>query len=131
MHRIKLEEGLMLQQKDADAMQDFLEKLPEQGRMLEIGTGFGHSAKFFSQVKPKWFIYTVDSFGLCGDKRIYKEFKHDNIVNVKSYIDSMYVIQIIADSNKLTWELPISTRYLDGGHTYECVRKDLITFLTG
>jgi hypothetical protein len=130
MHRIKLEEGLMLQQKDADAMQDCLEKLPDKGcRLLEIGTGLGHSAKFFSQIKPEWFIYTIDSFGLCGDGRIYKEFNAtESISKVYHYINGSNITQIVADSNKILWELPISALYLDGGHTYECVKKDFENF---
>ena len=44
----------------------FLEKLPKEGRLLELGTGLGHSTFIFSQALPGWTIYTVDAYGSAG-----------------------------------------------------------------
>jgi len=64
----------MLKQEVIDAIKANLPKKVE--RMLEIGTGWGESAEFFSQLFPSAMLYTIDGFGLYGDGRIYKSFDH-------------------------------------------------------
>lgn len=124
MRRIIIPEGQMLQQKDADAMYTSLMTLPEEGRLVEIGTGYGHSANFFSEAKPNWGIYTIDSFGLSGDRRVYEEFNPEEIDKLFHDFKGTNIIQILGDSNKIHWRLPVDVIYIDGGHYYDCVKAD-------
>lgn len=101
------------------------EVAPHGKRLLETGTGYGHSAKFFSDLLPHWKIYTVDAFGLYGDGRIYKEWAHSEVVKVQlELIKCRNVIQILGDSASIPWELPLDILYLDADHTYEGVKAD-------
>lgn len=122
--RIEIPQGQMLQQRDADIMLSFLEKFPDQGRLVEIGTGYGHSASFFSKAKPNWEIYTIDSFGLYGDGRVYVEHDVDKVREVFNTLSKTNVIQILGNSNNINWKLPVDVVYLDGGHYYDCVKAD-------
>ncbi len=106
----------MLKQEVEDKMRELIAPM-EVTRILETGTGFGESAKFFSELKPKAKIYTVDSFGLYGDGRIYNEFNHEKVKAINQALGPN-VIQILGDSGKIAWELPIQVLFLDADHTY-------------
>ena len=60
----------MLEPAMAEMMKWFLDKLPEKGRMVEIGTGYGESTLFFASMKPGWTIYTklmdLEWLGIAG-----------------------------------------------------------------
>lgn len=115
--------GCMLDKESAGVMYQYLKELPKKGRLLETGTGWGHSSQFFSKVLPGWSIYTVDGFGLYGDGRIYDSFKIDEIEDVvKNHRKN--VIQIFGNSQTVPWELPIDVLYLDADHTYEGCKAD-------
>jgi len=108
--------GCMLDKESSEAIYQELIKLPAKGRLLETGTGWGHSSKFFSEVLPGWAIYTVDGFGMYGDGRIYGDFK---IVDAEDVVKghAKNVIQILGNSQKIAWELPIDVLYIDADHT--------------
>ena len=109
----------MLDPASEQAMREILPIVQKNGRLLETGTGWGDSSKFFSDLLPDWVIYTIDAFGLYGDGRIYSEFKHDDI---KEIIDShpKNVIQILSDAGReIKWELPLDVLYIDDDHRYE------------
>lgn len=115
--------GCMLDKKSAEVMLQYLKELPQKGRLLETGTGWGHSSQFFSKVLPGWKIYTVDGFGLYGDGRIYNYFKIDEIEDVvKNHREN--VIQILGNSQKIPWELPIDVLYIDADHAYKGCKAD-------
>lgn len=122
----------MLKQEVADKMRELIEPMEPgsgSGRILEIGTGWAESAEFFSALKPKWKIYTIDGFGLYGDGRIYSRMDHDAIYAINSRLQKLgNVIQILGDSAFVPWELPIDALFLDGGHTYEATLADFINF---
>lgn len=97
----------------------------EGKRLLETGTGYGHSAKFFSAILPDWKIYTVDAFGLYGDGRVYKEWNHAEVIKVQLTLAKCHnVIQVLGDSPSVPWELTLDVPYLDADHTYEGVKAD-------
>jgi hypothetical protein len=79
----------MLSDEMKEQFKFFLATMPEKGRLLETGTGYGHSAKFFSELKPQWTIYTVDGFGLYGDGRIYAEWDHEAVKRVNQNLETM------------------------------------------
>lgn len=116
---------MYLEPEMALVMHEFLIQQPKYGRMLEIGTGHGHSTAFFSELKSRWKIYTIDGFGLCGDGRIYPSFEKDQVQKVFKYLAGHEnVIQILGDSNKIVWELELNALYIDGGHFYDCCKED-------
>lgn len=123
-----MEVGAFVGEETAVQFEKYIKPLSEHGRLLEIGTGMGHSARYFSEMKPGWDIYTVDSFGLFGDGRIYKEWDSSKVKEVFEYLKGTSVIQILADSNSLHWELPLDVLYIDGGHYYDTVKKDFELF---
>lgn len=109
---------------------EYLKPLSEHGRYLEVGTGMAHSALYISALKPFWNIYTIDSFGLAGDGRIYDGYEPGK---VKAIFDALEgrAIQILGDSTKITnWELPLDALFIDGGHYYETVKQDFQNFAT-
>ena|ERR1700741_2338307 len=117
--------GVMLDPRMADMMNNYLAEMPEEGRMVEIGTGYGESTLFFAMAKPRWTIYTIDGFGMVGDGRIYKSLHADNIYKaIYHYYRAGNIIQILGDSQKVPWELCINCIYLDGDHRYEGCKKD-------
>jgi len=116
----------------------YLNLLPEEGRLVEIGTGLGHSTLFWALAKPKWTIYTVDVFSIFGtpDKKeqsitaVGISNCHD-IVQMRSRWDkhgAKNIIQIVQDSHQLPWELPVDVIYIDGDHTYESCKADFLNY---
>lgn len=127
------ENRLFIEQSTALVFYDHLMKLPETGRLVEIGTGLAHSTVFFSRVKPKWTIYTIDGYGLFGERSIYPydpvEGKRyvssvDLQKNLGTFEDLGNVIQILQNSTKVPWELPVDAIFIDGDHTYEGCKAD-------
>lgn len=97
--------------------------------IVEIGTGWGESAEFFSNLRPDWTIYTIDGFGLYGDGRIYARIEHDKLFQINQKIEKLgNVIQILGNSNTLHWELPIDVLFIDGDHRYEGCMSDFLNF---
>jgi predicted O-methyltransferase YrrM len=118
----------MLKQEVADKMKELITPMKGRARrILELGTGWGESAAFMSNLKPNWTIYTVDGFGIYGDGRIYSSFNHDE---VKKIIEGLpkNVIQILGDSNSIHWELPIDVLFIDANHTQEACSQDFYNF---
>lgn len=107
----------MLKTEVAQAMTRILESMPV-GRLLETGTGWGQSAAFFGKLLPAWNIYTVDGFGLYGDGRIYKEWDHEKVKAINENLPRN-VIQILGNSQKIDWELPLDFLFIDADHTRE------------
>ena len=114
---------------EAKIMYEELLKLPDGGRMLELGTGMGHSTRFFSNAKPDWIVYTVDSYGTAGaGPHIYscKEMEgggRDAVWNINT--DCLKnVIQIICSFQDLPWELDVNALFIDGSHWYKDIKED-------
>lgn len=116
----------MLKQEVADKLTELI--TPMSGcRILEIGTGWGESAAFFSALKPEWKIYSIDGFGLYGDGRIYSEWDHNAVKKISLGLPPN-VIQILGDSSKIPWELPIDLLFIDGDHSFEGCYSDFKQF---
>lgn len=114
----------MLKQEVADKLRQFIAPM-EGKRIVEIGTGWAESARFFSALKPEWKIYTIDAFGLYGDGRIYNLWNHDQVLKISQQVMACgNVIQLLGDSSTIPWELPIDALFIDGNHTAEGCRKD-------
>jgi len=124
----------MVSRREAEIMADDLLSLPEEGRMLEIGTGAARSSAFFARLKPKWTIYTVDGYGLWGeDRNLYhikgkeNQFDPQGLLTVLAHWESTGVtntVQIIADSLTLKWDMPLNAVFIDGDHSYRYVKSD-------
>lgn len=115
---------------DAEFMFDTISKLPNKGNLLEIGTGYGHSAVFFSQLKPNWTVYTIDGYGQYGNYPQYfsfGEFDVQGFLQTKGYIEGKgagNVVQIIGDSQQIQWSYPVDVLFIDADHTFEGVAGD-------
>lgn len=120
----------MLKDEVADKLTELLGPMTGTARrILEVGTGWGESAEFFSQLKPDWKIYTIDGFGLYGDGRIYSEFDGDKVLKINQAIRRLgNAIQILGDSPTIPWELPLDALFLDGDHTEKGCRADFERF---
>lgn len=120
----------MLKAEVANQMRELLE--PMEGtarRMLEVGTGWAESATFLSQLKPHWKLYTVDGFGLYGDGRIYARLEHEKVATINATIHKLgNVIQILGDSARIPWELPLDALLLDGDHRRAGCLRDFQNF---
>lgn len=120
--------GHMLKDEVREAIRVRLEPLKSTpGRALETGTGWGESAKFLGELLPKWTIYTVDGFGLYGDGRIYDSWDHRKIKEVNKSLPSN-VIQILGDSQRIPWELPLDFLYIDADHSYNGCYADFLRY---
>jgi tRNA A58 N-methylase Trm61 len=119
---------------DAEFMYDTISILPDDGNLLEIGTGYGHSTVFFSQLKPEWTIYTIDGYGEYGS--IPQFFSHGQfdikgLLDTKRYLDSRglkNIVPIIGNSQDIKWSYPVDTLFIDADHTYEGVKNDFEHF---
>lgn len=118
----------MLKQEVADKMRELITPM-QVNRIIDIGTGYGESANFFSELKPEATIYTVDSFGLYGDGRIYNEFNHDKVKAINENL-SPNVVQILGNSQKIKWELPFEVLFIDADHTYEGCSNDFYNYFS-
>lgn len=116
----------MLKQEVADKMRELITPMDVK-RIVEIGTGWAESAKFFSELKPDATIYTIDAFGLYGDGRIYSEFNHDAVKKINESLPDN-VIQVLGDSSKIRWELDIEVLFIDGDHSYDGCLGDFSNF---
>lgn len=94
-----------------------------KGRILETGTGYGESAAFFASEKFGWRIYTVDGFGIYGDGRIYDQWDREKVEKINKALP-YNVIQILGNSQKIPWELPIDLLFIDADHSYEGCKAD-------
>lgn len=126
----KLGSTTMITEEEGKVIAEELFKLPEKGRLLELGTGFGHSSVFFSSIKPRWSIYTVDGYGLYGEGRNLFNTNGNyldlvGLAKTQNYInDAKNIISIIGDTNSLFWELELNVLFVDADHTYTNVKKD-------
>lgn len=123
--------GGMMDEHTAGVILEHLSALPKRGRLVEVGTGFGHSTFFFSQALPAWTIYTIDAFGLAGDGRVWDDFRAQNVLKAMNhYRLATNVIQILGDSHRVPWELPVDVAYIDAGHTWEACLRDYAVYGT-
>ncbi len=116
----------MLKQEVVDIVTKLLKDVDVK-RIVEIGTGWGESAAFFSELKPHATIYTIDAYGLYGDGRIYKDFTHEKVKEVVQNL-SRNCIQILGNSQTIHWELPIDVLFIDGDHTFDGCYRDFSNF---
>lgn len=119
--QIRVPTNGMLDLETARVIFDHLQGVdPVHRRLVEVGTGFGHSTRFFARCLPTWTIYTIDAFGLHGDGRVWSEFAAENILRaVGHYGSATNVMQILGNSRHVPWELPVDVAYIDADHTYD------------
>jgi predicted O-methyltransferase YrrM len=93
--------------------------------VVEIGTGWGESMIFFSSRYPKSTVFTVDSFGLYGDGRIYSQWQHEAMKVINEKVQSCRnVVQILGDSSRVPFFTQIDVLFIDGNHTYDGCKAD-------
>lgn len=134
---MKLHEKSMITHEEGEIISGVLSKLPEKGRLLELGTGYGHSAVHFAKLKPRWTIYTVDGYGMYGDiQNIFKvgenNFKADGFLATYNYIKdngATNVVPIVGNTATLSWDVPVNVIFIDADHSYEWVKKDTEHYL--
>ncbi len=107
-----------------EALARICERIYEEGDVLEVGFNAGHSATIFLENTDR----NVISFDI---------FEEGNIVDVaKEYIDMTYPNRhtlVIGDSRetvpRFNFENGISAIYIDGDHSYEYAKADIINCL--
>ncbi len=117
----------MLKEEVSNKLIQYMSEMVGLGRIVEIGTGWGESSSFFSKLKPNWTIYTIDSFGIYGDGRIYQSWDHDQVKKILSDLGPN-VIQVLGNSSKIPWEMPIRVLFIDGDHTENGCMADFINY---
>jgi predicted O-methyltransferase YrrM len=127
----------MINPTQAEFAYDKVMEMPEEGRLIDVGTGQGHSAMLFGLAKPKWTIYTIDGYGLYGTiQNVWNlegknAFSPKGIPTVRSYWKNHGVeniVQIVANSWDMAWELMADVVYIDADHSYKAVEKDVKQF---
>jgi len=127
----------MINLTQAEFVYERLIKLPEKGRLVDVGTGQGHAAMLFALTKPKWTIYTIDGFGMYGtihnvwNTKDENEFKKRGIPFVRDLWernDVKNIIQIVGNTWDIPWELKADVIFIDADHSYQGVEKDVKKF---
>ena len=118
----------------AEFVYEKLIRLPDKGRIVDVGTGQGHAARFFAMTKPKWTIYTIDGYGLYGSIRNVwnKEGENSFIERGPQVVRANWdvckvknIIQIFGNTWDIPWELKADVIYIDTDHSYDGVKKDV------
>lgn len=133
-----LHKQTMIDPKQGEVIYRELQKLPDEGNCLDIGTGLGHSSTLFSRIKPKWMIYTVEMFGYGSsstEPHVYRnekaELNGQGILEIKRFWKASAnnnIIQIVEDSRILPWNLELIFLFIDADHSYEFVKSDFDRF---
>lgn len=121
----------MITPQEAEFFYDQIAKLPKNGSMLEIGTGYGHSVVMFGRAKPDWIVYTIDTYGEYWEVISGRKIVLNDMLEVHEYFkswDTPNIVQIIGDSTKIKWEVPLNALFIDGNHDYEFVKSDFDRF---
>lgn len=108
----------------APSILDELNKLPNKGSLLEIGSGFGDSARFFAKAKPNWIIYSVDVYGTLSEYKYGAQMRDFKEMVEKTRFEYPNILWMVHDSFTMPWELMVDVLYIDGDHRYDAVKKD-------
>ncbi len=93
------------------------------GLIVEIGCHMGRSTKMLALSSPKSKIVTIDSFSFGDIKRIKKAFRE-----ATKDLDIKFIRGRSEEVGKI-WSEPIDLLFIDGGHSYDQVRKDIELFV--
>ena len=117
--------------------EDVLQRLPKGGVIAEVGVGYGNfSTLLLEKLQPEKFI-AIDSFAITADAEPWKQtFLKENKMTHLEYYQNKFRPQIekgqVVVYPGLSWKalagLPdksIDYLYLDAGHSYEEVAKDM------
>ncbi|MCW3118607.1 MAG: class SAM-dependent methyltransferase [Chitinophagaceae bacterium] len=120
-----------------NSREDVLQWLPKGGVIAEVGVAYGNfSALLLEQLQPEKFI-VIDSFAITGDTEPWKQtvLKDSKMTHLEYYqnkfhqeIDKGQVVIYPGLSWEMLAKLPdksIDYLYLDAGHSYEEVVKDI------
>lgn len=129
----------LLSEKEARFLYQLPSKIPKQGVIVEIGSFKGGSTILLAKGSKKYKkrkVYAIDPFTLdikilknkikVSEKNIYPIFKKN--INNEKIAD--WIIPIVQTSEKIAnkWNKPISLLWIDGGHQYQSVKKDYLSF---
>ena len=120
-----------------NSREDVLRRLPKGGTIAEVGVGYGYfSAMLLEQLQPEKFI-AIDSFAItAGAEPWNQSILRDQKISHLAYYRAKFQQQIESGQlviyPGLSWEMlsqlpdkSIDYLYLDAGHSYEEVVKDL------
>lgn len=116
---------------DGKMMFEYTERLLPGSRIVEIGTGAGHSTGLLSLIRPMSIIYTIDNYGFLDESETTIKPVYDlrnGISEIKKTISLPNVIQVLGNSATLPWELPVDFLFIDGDHSYEGCANDFNNF---
>lgn len=112
----------MLKKEVADKMTEIITPMKVK-RIVDVGSGWGESARFFSELKPEATVFTIDSFGIYGDGRIYNKLEHDVVKGLLSSYNKN-VVQVIGNSQKVKLSIDVDIVFIDADHTFDGCLKD-------
>ena len=112
----------------------YTREIPAFGTLVEIGTGWGGSTAIFAKILRAIDIYTIDNgsnFQRFGPKdgTSYDDFIADRLLHVYGLPPEKTLFTVVwklADSTTIPWDIPIDLLFIDGAHTYEGVRGDIL-----
>ena len=114
---------------DAQRLFDFAKQIPENSVIVELGTYQGGSAILIGLAckEKSMEIFTIDNYTQKLPLASSKETVEANFV--KFGCKNVKIIEGDSVEIARVWTLPITMLFIDSGHTYEEVRKDIEAWL--
>ena len=122
----KVQGQIMIKNEQYSVFYPFIRDLKPDSLLVEIGTFYGRSTRFFSLVNPSIKILTIDKMDVSKDVSLV-------LVKIdKEVLKNGNIFQVIGDSSVIVsgFNWKIDFLFIDGDHSYDGVQKDIKNWLS-